>query len=79
VSISELRSKRVASGLAGHLVCQQAGISRTRLSDIERGYAEATPDELRRIEKAIDGIMQDRQHLAKLAADAGISLRGVQL
>jgi hypothetical protein len=39
----------------------------------------ATPEDLRRIEAAIEGILQTRQHLAKLAEEAGLSLTGVRL
>lgn len=74
-----LRQKRVAAGIAGHAVCQRAGISRSRLSDIERGYVTATGEELRRIDEGIDQIIRTKQDLAKLADEAGLSLAGVRL
>lgn len=53
----DLRSKRVVAGIPGHAVCQHSGIPRSRLTGIERGYVTATPDELHRIENAIDQII----------------------
>jgi transcriptional regulator with XRE-family HTH domain len=55
------------------------GISRARLSDIERGHVTPTPEDLRRIDAAIDGIIETRRHLAELAHEAGLSLTGVRL
>lgn len=74
-----LRAKRAAAGIAGQAVCQVAGISRAKLSDIEREYIIGSPEELKRIEAAIDEIVRTRQQLANLAADAGLSLVGVRL
>ena len=74
-----IRTKRVAAGIPGHAVCRVARISRTKLSDIEQEYAISTPEELQRIDDAIEQILDTRKHLAKLAADAGLSLNGVRL
>jgi hypothetical protein len=79
MTASELKTKRAAAGIPGHAVCQVAGISRAKLSDIERGYVTATPDDLRAVDAAIDGIVETRRHLARLAAQAGLSLTGVRL
>jgi transcriptional regulator with XRE-family HTH domain len=79
VTATAIRAKRAAAGIPGHAICQIAGISRAKLSDVERGYVTATPEDLRRIEAAIEGILQTRQHLAKLAEEAGLSLTGVRL
>jgi transcriptional regulator with XRE-family HTH domain len=75
----QLRAKRAAAGIPGQAVCQVVGISRAKLSDIELEYVSASPDELRRIDDAIEQILRTRQDLAKLAADAGLSLTGVRL
>jgi len=74
-----IRTKRVAAGIPGHAVHQVAHISRTKLSDIEQEYAVSTPEELQRIDHAIEQILDTRRHIAKLAADAGLSLTGVRL
>ena len=75
----DLRAKRVANQIPGHAVCRRVGFGRTRLSDVECGNATATPEELRRINEAIDEIIRTRQHLTKLASEAGLSLAGVRL
>ena len=42
----KLKSKRAAAGIPGNLLCKRIGIARSRLSDIERGYLTASPEEL---------------------------------
>jgi transcriptional regulator with XRE-family HTH domain len=79
VTATMIRARRAAAGIPGHAICQIAGISRAKLSDVERGYVTATPEDLHRIEAAIDGIIHTRQHLAKMAEQAGLSLTGVRL
>jgi hypothetical protein len=76
---TEIRAKRNAAGIAGHIVCKSARIPRSRLSDIEREYVNATPGEMQRISAAIDQIIETKQHLTKLADEAGLSLAGVRL
>jgi transcriptional regulator with XRE-family HTH domain len=75
----QIRAKRAAAGIAGQAVCQVAGISRAKLSDIELEYITVSSDEVQRIDDAIAQILRTRQDLAKLAADAGLSLTGVRL
>ena len=79
MTAKNLRAKRALAGIPGHAVCLAAGISRAKLSDIEREYVIPTADELQRIDAAIEGIVGTRQHLTKLAAEAGLSLAGVRL
>ena len=79
MTAKNLRAKRAAAGIPGHAVCQRTGIQRSRLSDIEREYVIATSQELSRIDEAIDQILRTKQHLAKLADEAGLSLAGVRL
>jgi transcriptional regulator with XRE-family HTH domain len=77
MTLSNLRVKRAAAGIAGQIVCQMAGIARSRFSDIEREYVTPTAEELQRIDAAIEEIICTRQHLEKLAAEAGLSLKGI--
>jgi len=51
-----IRAKRAAAGITGQAISQLAGISRAKLSDIEREYIAATPEELQRIDGAIEQI-----------------------
>ena len=76
---SNLRVKRAAAGIAGHIVCQMAGIARSRLSDIEREYVTPAAEVLQRIDAAIEEIICTRQHLEKLAAEAGLSLKRLRV
>ena len=73
----KLRLKRVAAEITGHAVCQRARIPRSRLSDIENAHVTATPDEIQRIEAAIDDIIATRAQVESMAAAAGLSLAGV--
>jgi hypothetical protein len=70
---SDVRIQRVTAGLSGHLVCLRSGITRTRLSAIERGHVIPPDVELRCISNAIADIVAGRARLAKLAAEAGLS------
>jgi len=79
MTAKNIRAKRAAAGIPGYAVCKLARISRAKLSDIERGNVNATPEDLQRIGSAIDQILRTRQHLAKLATEAGLSLTGVRL
>ena len=65
---TNLRAKRAVAGIPGHVVCQLAGISRAKLSDIEREYVPPTPEESQRIDGAIDQILRTRQQLTNLTA-----------
>jgi hypothetical protein len=47
----DLRQERQKAGISGQLVCKRAGICRSRLSDIKRGYVQASQAEVCRIEK----------------------------
>jgi len=79
MTAKDIRAKRAAAGITGQAICQVVGISRAEFSDIESEYANAAPDELRRIDDAIEQILRTRRDLAKLAAEAGLSLTGVRL
>lgn len=79
MTAKNLRAKRATAGISGQVVCQVSGISRAKLSDIEREYIVATPEELQRINDAIEQVLQTRQGLTKLAEDAGMALTGIRL
>jgi len=75
-----IRSKRKAAEIPGYAVCQLLpGISRGRLSEIEREYISPSAEDLQRIDSAIDQIIRTRKSLARLASEAGLSLAGVRL
>jgi transcriptional regulator with XRE-family HTH domain len=68
---SDLRVKRIAAGIAGSLVCIKAGIARSRLSDIERGYVTPSTEELARIATALDDLIEAKSFLDRVAASVG--------
>jgi transcriptional regulator with XRE-family HTH domain len=74
-----LRAKRAAAGISGRAICQIVKISRTKLSDLENENIAASPEELRRIEAAIEQIIQPRQRVKQFASQEGLSLVGVQV
>jgi transcriptional regulator with XRE-family HTH domain len=67
----ELRTRRIQAGLAGQLVCNKAGIARSRLSDLERGYLKPTADECKRINQAINVLIEAKNQVAQVAAQVG--------
>lgn len=71
VTPQSLKEKRIAAGLTGRLVAPRAGLACNRLSDIERGYATATPDELARISRAVERLSDARKQLRELAVRIG--------
>jgi len=79
MTAADLKTKRAAAGIPGYAVCQVAGISRAKLSDLERGYATGSPEDLRRIDCAIEQILGTRRHLAALATEAGLCMTGIRL
>jgi hypothetical protein len=74
----ELRVKRVTAGISGDVLHQAIGVHPSRLSRIERGSLRPAPGEMERLGAAIEDIIETRQHLAKLATEAGLDLRGVR-
>jgi transcriptional regulator with XRE-family HTH domain len=67
----QLRGKRNAAGIAGSLVCKKAGIARSRLSDIERGYVVPSQVEIARLSVALDELTLAKQKIAAVAAEEG--------
>jgi transcriptional regulator with XRE-family HTH domain len=66
----QLRDRRIAAGLVGLQVCGRAGITRGRLSDIERAYVMPRPDELARLTAALDDLIASKNRIdAVLAAE----------
>jgi hypothetical protein len=61
----------VAAGIAGALLSSRAGVDRARLSHIKRGYANATGDELARLNSALKDLITARRKLAEFAAECG--------
>ena len=71
VDASTLKAKRSAAGIAGNILCKKIGIARSRLSDIERGYETASPEELARMDAALDELIQAKSFIDRVAASVG--------
>ena len=71
MTVSDLQRRRKTSGISGRLLCVRAGIERSRLSDIERGYLEPSADEVSRIEKALAVLVEARAKVAQVAEEVG--------
>jgi transcriptional regulator with XRE-family HTH domain len=67
----DVRILRITAQLTGEAVCRAAAISRTRLSEIERGVRVATADDLVRITKAIDDLAATKERVEAYAAAEG--------
>ncbi len=57
--------------LSGHMICQVAGISRSRLSDIERGYVQPSIAEMQRLETALNKLLRAKRAMEVTAAEVG--------
>jgi hypothetical protein len=53
------------------LVCAQARVDRSRLSDIEREYVQPSAEEAERLKAAIEQLAAAKQKLADVAAQCG--------
>ena len=69
--MSDLKIKRLAAGIAGNVLCAKTGISRSRLSLIERGYLNPSAEELQRINTALDELIQAKSVIERVAASVG--------
>jgi transcriptional regulator with XRE-family HTH domain len=68
---SELRATRVRANLPGRVVCAKAGISRSRLSEIEAGYLRPSQAEIAKISAALSELDEIRNRMRSFAADCG--------
>ncbi len=76
-AMRELRERRVLAGVPGSLLCRHANIGRTRLSNLEVGYADATPDEYARLVLALDSLIRGKEAAQAAAAAYGWPMTGV--
>ena len=70
----QLRQRRLANNIPGLVVCSRAGVSRTRLSDIEREYVQPRQEELARLNGALDELIAARRKVEAVAAEVGWAL-----
>ncbi len=70
---SDLKIKRMTAGLAGEVICRRAGISRSKLCAIERGYVTPKHAEMARISSVIDELVLAKTILNETARELGLS------
>jgi len=67
-----IKSKRIQAGIAGHILCSKLGdYARSRLSGIENGYLKVKPEELARLDAALDDLIQAKSFIDRAAASVG--------
>jgi inorganic triphosphatase YgiF len=76
ITPTTLRNKRVSAGISGHALCAKLDFGRSKLTVIERGYSLADPNELARIDRALDELITAKQEIQRAAAAAGWPLTG---
>ena len=71
MQITSIRTRRIAAGIHGSLLCAKLGIQRSKLSDIEKGYVQPSKDEQQRIEQALDELTRAKNEVLKTATKVG--------
>lgn len=71
IEAATIKAKRTAAGIAGNILCKKIGTARSRLSDIERGFITPSPEELARIDRALDELIEAKSVIDRVAASMG--------
>jgi transcriptional regulator with XRE-family HTH domain len=71
ISGATIKAKRNSANIAGHILSRKLGFARSKLTAIERGYVTPSPDDLIRIETALDELIRTKVALERIAADLG--------
>ena len=68
---TEIRSRRVAAEIPAMLLSVRARVNRSRLSNLEPGYAQPTEEELQRLTSALEQLIDAKAAIRKTAAAVG--------
>jgi hypothetical protein len=71
MTVTELRSKRVAAEIPATLLASKTKMNRSRLSGIERGYVQPAPEELWRLHESLEQLIRDKAVIQRAAASVG--------
>jgi predicted transcriptional regulator len=71
MTLTDLRSKRIAADISTTVLAVNAKINRTRLSHIERGYVQPTEQELQRLTAALETLIKTKSSVDHFAASVG--------
>jgi predicted transcriptional regulator len=77
MTVKELRSKRIAAEVPATLLAAKAGVNRSRLSSIERGYIEPTAEEMKRLHVSLEQLISAKAVIQQAAASVGWPTAGV--
>ncbi|MBI1789594.1 MAG: helix-turn-helix transcriptional regulator [Acidobacteria bacterium] len=61
----------MAAEIPATLLAAKAGVNRSRLSNLERGYAQPTEEELQRLTSALEQLIDAKAAIQKTAATVG--------
>ena len=78
MTVQTLRSTRIAAEIPASLLAAKAGVNRSRLSNLERGYAYPTEDELHRLTGALEQLVDAKAVMQRTAAAIGWPLSEVR-
>jgi transcriptional regulator with XRE-family HTH domain len=71
MTLEELRSRRVAAEIPAMLLAAKARVNRSRLSNLERGYAQPTEAEMQRLARALEELIDAKAAIREAAASVG--------
>ena len=71
MTVQALRAERIAAEIPATLLAAKAKVNRSRLSNLERGYAQATEEELQRLTSALDQLIDAKAAIHRTAAAVG--------
>jgi hypothetical protein len=71
MTVDELRTKRVAAEIPATLLASKAKINRCRLSNIECRYLQPSGDELERLSRAPEELIEAREVIRQAANTVG--------
>jgi transcriptional regulator with XRE-family HTH domain len=69
--MNPLRRKRILSQISGEALAAKAQVSRSTISNIERGVIHPGPAELARIDACLDDLITAKQKVAEFASVVG--------
>jgi len=67
----DVRNERRSANIAGRLLCVRAGISRSKLSEIEAGHIEPSAAEKERLRRALQELLKARKEVEIVAQKVG--------
>ena len=71
MTATELRSKRITAEISASVLSANSKVNRSRLSNIERGYVQATAEEIERLTSALDSLIAAKSVVDRIAASVG--------